>query len=112
LNARVKLRHDPEAVAAADFLAAALGVRGAARIEGRARRIAARTVEHLQLVALSLAAAVIVAVPLGIAAARRPRGGQLVLGMVGLVQTIPSLALLVFMIPLLGIGSRPAIAGR
>ena len=52
----------------------------------------------------------IVAVPLGIAAARRPRAGQLLLGVVGLVQTIPSLALLVFMIPLLGIGARPAIA--
>jgi len=110
MNARVKLRREPEAVVAADFLASALGVRGAARIEGRARRIAARTVEHLELVALSLAAAMIVAVPLGIAAARRPRAGQLLLGVVGLVQTIPSLALLVFMIPLLGIGARPAIA--
>ena len=110
MNARVKLRRESEAVVAADFLASVLGVRGAAQIEGRARRIAARTVEHLELVALSLAAAMIVAVPLGIAAARRPRAGQLLLGVVGLVQTIPSLALLVFMIPLLGIGARPAIA--
>ncbi len=110
LNARVKLRHEPEAAVAADFLAGALGVRGAARIEGRARRIAARTVEHLELVGISLAAALVVAVPLGIAAARRPRAGHLLLGAVGLVQTIPSLAVLVFMIPLLGIGARPAIA--
>jgi len=110
MNARVKLRHEPEGLVAADFLAATLGVRGAARPEGRARRIAARTVEHLQLVAISLVAAIIVAVPLGIAAARRPRAGQALLGAVGLVQTIPSLALLVFMIPLLGIGARPAIA--
>ena len=110
MNARVKFRHDPEAVVAADFLAGALGVRGAAQIEGRARRIAARTVEHLELVAISLAAALIVAVPLGIAASRKPRAGQVLLGAVGLVQTIPSLALLVFMIPLLGIGARPAIA--
>jgi osmoprotectant transport system permease protein len=110
MNARVKLHRDPDAVVAADFLAGALGVRGAAHIEGRARRIAVRTVEHLELVAISLAAALVVAVPLGIAAARRPRAGQLLLGAVGLVQTIPSLALLVFMIPLLGIGARPAIA--
>ena len=110
MNARVKLRHETDAAVAADFLAATLDVRGAARIEGRARRIAGRTVEHLQLVAISLAAAIIVAVPLGIAAARRPRAGQFLLGAVGLVQTIPSLALLVFMIPLLGIGARPAIA--
>jgi len=110
LNARVKLRREPEATVAADFVGRALGVRVAARAEGRARRIAARTVEHLELVAISLAAALVLAVPLGIAAARKPRAGQLLLGAVGLVQTIPSLALLVFMIPLLGIGARPAIA--
>jgi osmoprotectant transport system permease protein len=110
MNARVKLRHDPEARVAADFLRRSLGVSATARSEGRASRIAARTVEHLELVAISLAAALIIAVPLGIVAARRPRAGQAVLGFVGLVQTIPSLALLVFMIPLLGIGARPAIA--
>jgi osmoprotectant transport system permease protein len=43
-------------------------------------------------------------------AARRPGVGRLVLGAVGVVQTIPALALLVFMIPLLGIGAGPAIA--
>ena len=110
MNARVKFRREAESVVAADFLARALGVRVAARADSRARRIAARSIEHLELVALSLAAALILAVPLGIAAARRPRAGQLLLGVVGLVQTIPSLALLVFMIPLLGIGARPAIA--
>ena len=52
----------------------------------------------------------LVAVPLGVIAARRRRLGQAVLAVVGVVQTIPSLALLVFMIPLLGIGTRPAIA--
>ena len=110
LNARVKLRHDTEARAAADFLAGNLGVRGEVRSEGRAARILARTAEHVQLVAVSLIAAVVLAVPLGILAARRPRAGQALLATVGLVQTIPSLALLVFMIPLLGIGAKPAIA--
>src|SRR5512144_2197612 len=37
------------------------------------------------------------------------RTGQLIMGFVGIIQTIPSLALLVFMIPLLGIGGPPAI---
>ena len=110
MNARVKLRREPESIVAADFLSRALGVSVAARADSRARRIAARTVEHLELVAISLAAALIIAVPLGVAAARKPRAGQLLLGVVGLVQTIPSLALLVFMIPILGIGARPAIA--
>jgi len=48
-------------------------------------------------------------VPLGVLAARRPRVGQGVLGLAGIIQTVPSLALLVVMIPLLGIGSWPAI---
>jgi osmoprotectant transport system permease protein len=51
-----------------------------------------------------------VAVPLGIVCARRRRLGQALLAAVGVVQTVPALALLVFMIPLLGIGARPAIA--
>jgi osmoprotectant transport system permease protein len=62
------------------------------------------------LVALSLLAAILVAVPLGILSARQPRVGQVVLGAVGIVQTVPTLALLVFMIPLLGIGALPAMA--
>jgi len=43
-----------------------------------------------------------------LATGRRPRLGQAVLAVVGVIQTIPSLALLVFMIPLLGIGAIPA----
>ena len=58
---------------------------------------------------VSLSAAIVVAIPLGILAARRERLGQIVLGAAGIIQTIPSLALLVFMIPLLGIGGPPAI---
>ncbi|MGE0747508.1 MAG: ABC transporter permease, partial [Rhodospirillales bacterium] len=76
---------------------------------GIATRVWRRTVEHLRLVAVSLAAAILVAVPLGIVAARRPRMGQALLAAVGVIQTIPSLAILVFMIPLLGIGGPPAI---
>jgi osmoprotectant transport system permease protein len=63
----------------------------------------------LCLVLVSLSAAVVVAIPLGIAAAKLPRFGQLILGTIGVVQTIPSMAILVFMIPLLGIGYWPAI---
>jgi osmoprotectant transport system permease protein len=54
-------------------------------------------------------AAIVIAIPLGIAAARRPRLGQVILGVVGIAQTIPALALLVFMIPLFGIGAGPAV---
>jgi osmoprotectant transport system permease protein len=61
-------------------------------------------------VAGALLLAVALALPLGIWAARHPRAGRVILGAVGILQTIPSLALLVFMIPLLGIGAAPAVA--
>jgi osmoprotectant transport system permease protein len=110
MNARVQIeRADPGAVAAA-FLGRALGVAAAAAEDGLVRRIGARTAEHLVLVGVALAAAIVAAVPLGVAAARSPGAGRVLLAAVGVVQTIPSLALLVLMIPLLGIGARPAIA--
>ena len=67
------------------------------------------TVDHLWLVVLSLGAAVLLGVPLGILAARHRELGQLELAAVGVLQTIPSLALLCFMIPLFGIGKLPAL---
>jgi osmoprotectant transport system permease protein len=109
MNARAKIDRVAEARVAADWLAVHLGVAGSARWEGRAARLLRTTRDHLVLVALSLAAAVLVALPLGIVAARRPRLGQVVLAATGIVQTIPSLALLVFMIPVLGIGAPPAV---
>ena len=110
MNARAKLDRVPEPVVAAEFLATELGGSAAPRSETRAGRILQRTSEHLGLVAVSLLAAVAVAIPLGIFAARRPRIGQAILAAAGIVQTIPSLALLVLMIPLLGIGAAPAVA--
>lgn len=110
LNARVRIDGaSPEAVAAG-FLRAALGLAPEVQVEHRWQRILARTREHLALVGTALAGAIAVGIPLGVLAARRRRIGRAVLGAVGLVQTIPSLALLVFMIPLLGIGAGPAIA--
>jgi osmoprotectant transport system permease protein len=111
LNAEVKEKRVAEARVAAEWLTGALGVAaGGGAGPGRAARILATTRDHLFLVVVSLVAALAIALPLGVVAARRPRLGQIVLGVAGIVQTIPSLALLVFMIPLLGIGSAPAIA--
>ncbi|MEO7521457.1 MAG: glycine betaine ABC transporter substrate-binding protein [Gemmatimonas sp.] len=64
---------------------------------------------HLWLVALALAAASLVAIPLGLALERARRVAEPVLGGLGVVQTIPSIALLAFMVPLLGIGVVPAL---
>jgi osmoprotectant transport system permease protein len=62
------------------------------------------------MVLVAVAAAVARGVPHGIRSTRSAAAGHLLLGATGVVQTIPALALLVFMIPLLGIGARPAIA--
>lgn len=67
------------------------------------------TREHLLLVFGSLAASILAGVPLGVAAARKPRLAQPIFALVGVVQTIPSLALLAFLIALMGtIGTLPA----
>jgi osmoprotectant transport system permease protein len=110
LNARAKLDHVPESEVAAAFLAEA-GFSGAvpAQRESWTRALAARAAEHSALVGLALLAAIAGAVPLGIVAARHPRVGRLVVGTAGLLQTIPSIALLVLLIPVLGIGSPPAL---
>ncbi len=109
MNARARLERVPEAEVVASFLSRALGVTTGARGERRASRVARHTAQHLLLVVLSLGGAIAVAVPLGIVAERRRRLGQLVLGAAGLLQTIPSLALLVATLPVLGIGARPAL---
>jgi osmoprotectant transport system permease protein len=68
------------------------------------------TRDHLVLVVVSLAASVAVGIPLGVAAARLPRMAQAILGAVGVIQTIPSLALFAFLIALVGtIGMVPAL---
>ncbi|MBC7944283.1 MAG: ABC transporter permease subunit [Burkholderiales bacterium] len=68
------------------------------------------TREHLLLVLVSLAAAVAAGVPLGVWAARSPSAASSILASVSVIQTIPSLALLAFLIPLLNrIGTLPAL---
>ena len=64
---------------------------------------------HLLLVALSLAAAVAVALPLGLVLERLSWGAEPVVRAAGILQTLPGIALLAFMIPLLGIGVVPAV---
>jgi osmoprotectant transport system permease protein len=79
----------------------------------RRAEIAALTGQHLVLVGISTALAVAVGLPLGVALSRRPRLARPVLGIASVVQTIPSLALFGFLIPLPligGIGARTAVA--
>jgi osmoprotectant transport system permease protein len=67
------------------------------------------TLRHLLLVGVSLAGAIAFALPLGLALERRRSSAEPVIRGVGLLQTLPSIALLAFMIPLLGIGVVPAL---
>ena len=64
---------------------------------------------HLALVGASLLAAILLAVPLGLLLEGAPRWAESVIRAVGVLQTIPSIALLAFMIPLFGIGVLPAV---
>ena len=67
------------------------------------------TLEHLGLVFLSLVASIVIGIPLGILAARNAAAAGVIVGATGVVQTIPSLALLAALIPLTGrIGALPA----
>ncbi len=68
-----------------------------------------QTMAHIGLTFISLFLSVIIGVPLGIWIARKQKWSGAVLGLAGILQTIPSIALLGFMIPLLGIGAKPAI---
>ncbi len=110
LNAGVKLNQQSESTVAAEFLKETFKIAANATPDSMWQRIYTRTTEHLFLVGISLFSAILIAIPLGILAVRRRRAGQVILSITGIIQTIPGLALLVFMIPLLGIGSEPAIA--
>jgi osmoprotectant transport system permease protein len=81
----------------------------AAYLWARRAETARQLGRHLLLVALSLAAALLVAIPLGLALERWRAGAEPVVRGTGVLQTIPGIALLAFMIPLLGIGVLPAL---
>jgi osmoprotectant transport system permease protein len=109
LNARAALDRQPEAQIAASFLRDRMHVSAEAKVQSRSARIWQRTREHLAMVGISLGLAVLVAVPLGIVAFYRRGVGRVVFTIADILQTLPALALLVFLIPWLGIGYAPAI---
>ena len=128
LNAAVELQGQTFAAAAAAFLA----VPGAPSVAAGAPSVAAGTAptaarerffgrlfgpdfwrlagEHMVLVLASLAASVAVGVPLGVWAARAPRTGGVIFAVVGVLQTVPALALLAFLVAAFNrIGMLPAL---
>ncbi len=115
MNAQVELDGQSFADVARQFVAGAVPAAGAAARQGFMARLFAPdlltlTVQHLMLVFGSLLIAIVVGVPLGIAAWRWPRSSAWLLGAVAILQTVPSLALLAFLIALMGrIGLGPAL---
>ncbi|MDA7979950.1 MAG: ABC transporter permease subunit [Pirellulales bacterium] len=122
LNTRVKVDNKVAVRVAGDFLISEfpelrpqIQQQFRQRDTSLAQRIGEATLDHLSLVGVSLLAAVLVGVPSGVISARYQRLGQIVLAAVGIVQTIPALALLVMlMVPLsylevTSIGAIPAI---
>jgi osmoprotectant transport system permease protein len=73
------------------------------------REIAHRTLEHLGLSALGLLLGIAAAVPLGLVLERFRPLAEPVIRTVGITQTIPSIALLAFMIPIFKVGALPAV---
>ena len=122
MNAAAELENKDFAAVAAGFLARSAGAKpGTTQQVGKLgigddlwRKLfgpdfVRLTLEQLALVFLSLAASIVLGIPLGMLAAKKPATEGLILGAIGVVQTIPSLALLAVLIPLTGrIGAVPA----
>jgi len=127
LNERVEVNQQPVSVVARDALVA-LGLEGASGRGDQASgtpassrtgvwsymnaergRIARLTVRHVMLVTISLLVAIAIAVPGGLLLERTAGRAEAVIRAVGVLQTLPGIALLAFMIPLLGIGVAPAL---
>ena len=72
-------------------------------------KLTEQILEHIGLTFISLLLAAVIAIPLGIFITRRPKLSGGILAFTGILQTIPSIALLGFLIPVLGIGIKPAI---
>lgn len=105
LNAKVKLEGQSDAQVASEFLNIIYSQPKNEIIS----RIYVRTAEHLYMVGISLMFAIFIAIPLGVAATFNKVLESVVMNTSGILQTIPSLALLVVMIPIFGIGYTPAI---
>ncbi|HEY2377126.1 MAG TPA: glycine betaine ABC transporter substrate-binding protein [Gemmatimonadaceae bacterium] len=80
-----------------------------AYFESTRTALLSRTLRHLLLVGVSLAFAVLIGVSLGLTLERSARGAEPIIRSVGVLQTLPGIALLAFMIPMFGIGVVPAL---
>ncbi|MBP2071649.1 MULTISPECIES: ABC transporter permease [Thermoanaerobacterium] len=75
----------------------------------RSNQIGNLTLQHIELTIVAVIAAIVIGVPIGIIITRFKSLSKYIIGLANVVQAIPSLALMGFLIPLFGIGSTPAI---
>jgi osmoprotectant transport system permease protein len=78
-------------------------------VSSRSDQIATGIIEHICLSLISISIAIILSVPLGIYITRHEKWAEWVIGVTAVFQTIPSLALFGFIVPLLGTGALTAI---
>jgi osmoprotectant transport system permease protein len=109
LNRRVANDGLSPAEVAADFLRASGLASGKRKLPESNSRIVHNTLVHLKLTGIALGLACLVAIPLSLLVSRRPRLAGSLQYSASLIQTIPALALLALMIPLLGLGQLTAI---
>ncbi|MCB1844007.1 MAG: ABC transporter permease subunit, partial [Halioglobus sp.] len=112
MNRRVADGGEAPAMVAADFLLSTgltESKSGRVVLPGVAERVLGYTLVHLKLTAVALLLACLVAVPLALALAPKPSVARGFLYATGLLQTIPALALLALLIPVVGLGQGPAI---
>jgi osmoprotectant transport system permease protein len=111
LNAKVLYEKKTAAEVANEFLKSKNLIQQSSNIKqiSSSEEILQKTLRHLEITFLSLIAAILIAIPLGVLIYTFSAISKPVLYIAGLLQTIPSIALLAFMIPLFGIGLLPAI---
>ena len=109
LNAEVVINERSFAEVASSFLAAQGLTESDAVESSLTSSILRNTLVHLKLTSIALLLGCLVGLPLGIVAYRRQQLARVIVYLAGLMQTIPSIALLALMIPLFGIGELPAV---
>ena len=77
--------------------------------ERHGSELLSKLLEHFSISMTALAIGVLIAIPVGILVSRNKRVSQIVIGLTSILQTIPSLALLAMVVPILGVGRTPAI---
>lgn len=109
LNYRVEIEKQEFYDVAFDFLKNEKFISSSSSKKESENQIVKLTKQHIFLVMISTCIAMLIGVPLGILIAKKQYLATPVLGITGILQTIPSLAILAIMVPFLGIGKLPAI---